>query len=326
MRPKLHAIAALCAALLFAGAARAADVAVLPVQGTNLSPGETDAIGALLADAFAAEARVEVAKPADVARAITEAGALPAALAKLGVREYVEATAIQLRSRITLRAILRDSTGAYVHSAEMTAASLDDVQPVAARVARALVWRTSVERTRNLRNVTRREAQAPDRTFSDKVMGLKTAVIWPRASEKNFDPSVSLQFDGRLEAAWGFLEFGAGAVLPTDGSENDGLGGVFAEFGGSLYVVDANVSPYVGAGFVPRLYFTSDGGGANAAAYGQVGFMFMRQSSARIYAELRVMKALTPIEEELDYDYVTGTSSTRSLYPLEFAMQVGIGW
>src|SRR5512133_1820978 len=125
MRSKHHAFAALCAALLFAGAARAADVAVLPVQGTNLSPGETDAIGALLADAFAAEARVEVAKPADVARAITEAGALAAAL--------------QLRSRITLRAILRDSTGAYVHSAEMTAASLDDVQPVAARVARALV-------------------------------------------------------------------------------------------------------------------------------------------------------------------------------------------
>ncbi len=326
MRPKLHLAAAACAALLLAGAARAADVAILPVQGTNLSPGEVDAVGALIAGAYAAEARVDVATPADTARALAETGNLPAALAKLGAREYVETTAVRLGSRVAVRTVLRDAGGAYLHSAEMTAASLDDMQPVSARLSRALVQRTDVERTRTLRTVTRREGQAPNRTFTDKVMGLKTAVVWPRSDEKSFDPSLSLQFDGRLEAHWGFLEFGAGAVLPTDGSENDGLGGVFAEFGGSLYLVEANVSPYLGLGFVPRLYFTSDGGGVNAGAYGQLGFMFMRESSSRLYAELRVIQALTPIEEELDYDYLTGNSVTRSIYPIEFAMQVGIGW
>jgi hypothetical protein len=158
-------------------------------------------------------------------------------------------------------------------------------------------------------------------------MGLKSAVAWPRASGTSFDPSISLQFDGRLETHAGFLEFGAGAVLPTDSSSTkDGLGGVFAEFGGSLYLAEQNTSPYVGVGFVPRIYFTSHGGGANAAAYGQVGVMFMRESSSRIYVEFRATQAVTPIEEDTYTDYYTGITQTRSLYPLELGLQIGVGW
>jgi hypothetical protein len=327
MRPNVPVTAAACAALLLiAGAARAADVAVLPVQGTNLAPGEADAIGALVADAFATESGAQVAPPAETARVLGETGNVQAAVAKLGAREYVETSAIRLTTRIRIRTVLRDVSGAQIHAAEMTAASLDDAQPVSVRLARALVRRTSVDQTRTVRDVTRREGQAPNRTFTEKVMGLKSAVIWPSASGKSFDPSVSFQFDGRLETRAGFLEFGAGAVIPTNGSDKDGLGGVFMEFGGSLYLAEANASPYIGAGFVPRIYFTSDGGGAQAAAYAQAGVMFMRESSSRIYVELRGTKALTPIEEEFGTDPYGGSLGTKSIYPLEIGLQIGVGW
>ncbi len=326
MRNTVHVVAAACAALLAAGAARAADVAVLPVQGTNLAPGEAEAIGALMAEAYAIEAGTQVVPPAETARALAETGNVPAALAKLGAREYVETSAIRLATRVRIRATLRDASGAPLHSAEMTAASLDDVQPVSVRLSRALARRSTVDETRTLRDVTRREGQAPNRMFTEKVMGLKSAVAWPRASGTSFDPSISLQFDGRLETHSGFLEFGAGAVLPTNGSDKDGLGGVFAEFGGSLYLAEANASPYVGVGFVPRLYFTSHGGGAQAAAYAQVGVMFMRESSSRIYFELRGTQSVTPIEEDAFTDPYTGATQTRSIYPLEIGMQIGVGW
>ncbi len=325
MSPNVHVLAAVCAALLSAGAARA-QVAVLPVQGTNLSPGEADAIGALVADAYLTESGAPVVPPADTARVLAETGNLPAALAKLGAREYVETTAIRLTTRIRIRTSLRDANGAILHSAEMTAASLDDAQPVAARLARALSRRTTPEETRTVRTVTRREGQAPNRTFTEKVMGLKSAVAWPRAGSRTFEPSVSLQFDGRLETHAGFLEFGAGAVLPTNGSDRDGLGGVFAEFGGSLYLAELNSSPYVGAGFVPRLYFTSDGGGAQAAAYAQIGVMFMRESSSRVYVEARVTQSVTALKEDYGYDYYGGSLGTRNIYPLEIGFQVGVGW
>lgn len=318
---------ALCAALALApGAALAADVAVLPVRGTNLTAGEADAIGVLFAEAYAREARVDVVAPADAARAVTEAGGVPAALARLGAREYLDISAVQLKSRITVNAVLRGGSGAALHTAEMTAASLDDIQPIAERISRALINRTTPEVTRTLTSVTAREGQRVNRTFTEKIMGLKTSVTWPFARGYTFDPSISLQFDGRLELTRGFLEFGAGAVVPTSG-EDSGMGGVFAEFGGSYYLAQESVSPYVGAGFVPRIYFTSSAGGFGAAAYGQAGLMFMRESSSRIYAELRVTQAVTPFENDATYDYVTGTYSRGGQYfPTEVGLQIGIGW
>lgn len=327
MRISLPA-ATLCAALLCVAGTARADVAVLPVEGVNLSPGDLDAVGVLLANAFAAESGARVSRPAETQRVVRESRDLQEALAKLGAREYVETTAVRLDRRVNIRATLRDAGGGVVHSAEMTAASLDDVEPISVRLARALVQRTTPDRTRTLTDVTRREGQAPNRTFTEKVMGLKSGVIWARADGETFDPSISFQFDGRLEKPWGFIEFGAGAVIPAGGSDRDNFGGVFAEFGASTYLADADTSPYLGAGFLPRLYFTNDGGGANAAAYGQAGLMFMRTSSSRIYAEFRATYSLTGISEDFEtYDPITGyTTRTSTIHPLEFALQVGVGW
>lgn len=320
-----------CAALLFAtgaaGAARAADVAVLPVRATNLTPGESDAIGILLANAYETEARVTVARPSDVAQTIAASGSLEAALAKLGAREYLDTTAVRLSTRIAVHVARHDASGTTVHAAEMTAESLDDMQPVAIRLSRALALRTTVQATRTIDDVTRRETRVPNRMFTDKVMGLKTALTWTFADGRDFDPALSLQFDGRLERDRGFLEFGAGAAIPSNGNDS-GIGGVFAEFGGSLYLNRASTSPYVGAGVMPRLLFTSDGGGVSAAAYGQAGLMFMRDASSRLYVEVRVSQEMMGLDQDLTtYDPTTGTAtSSDTIYPTQVGLQLGIGW
>lgn len=323
-RIRLRAAVA-AAALLAAATASAADVAILPVRGTNLTAGEVDAIGVLFAEAYRREAALDVVPPVEVARAIAEAGGVAQAVAKLGVREVVETTAVQLRTRIAIEAVLRDAEGKVLHATKMTAASLDDVQPVAERIARALVHRTTVEAARTIVSVTAREGQPVNRMFTEKLMGLKTSVTWPLARGRSFGPSVGLQFDGRLELAWGFLEFGAGALLPSN-SGKDGLGGLFAEFGGSYYLAQSSTSPYVGAGFVPAAYTTETAVGVTAGVYAQAGLMFMRESSTRLYAEFRATQAIVPLEEErydpATFDYVR----TGRIYPTQLALQVGIGW
>src|SRR5690606_15838981 len=104
-------------------------------------------------------------------------------------------------------------------------------------------------------------------------------------------------FDARLEAKSYFLEFGAGVLLPSssayESEEQLAYGGVVGEIGASYYLMHTDVSPYVGAGVMPRVLSASP---ANLAVYGQAGFMFFRTSSSRLYAELRVAQNVTPME------------------------------
>ncbi|MBI5511977.1 MAG: hypothetical protein HY903_24735 [Deltaproteobacteria bacterium] len=304
----------------------AAEIAVLPVQGTNLDPGEIEAIGVLLANAYAAEAKTEVLGPVQYAAFLAKAGDGDAAAAPK-MAETIEVTAVRLKTKISLRALRRGSDGAVIHSVEMTAASLDDMEQVAERLAKALVNRTTPEATRTIHNVTRTEGRAPNRTYSEKVMGLKTAFILPMARGLEFQPAMSLQFDGRFEGELGFLEFGIGLTLPTmTDDDKDSLGGLFAEFGGSYYLADANVSPYVGGGVIPRLYWGVGDGGVRAALYGQGGVMFMRESSTRLYTELRVAQNVLPYTSS-GYDYITDQPKPKhDYYPTEVSLQVGIGW
>jgi len=308
---------------LAAGPAAAADLLVLPVQGTNLTEGETEAVGTLLAGALAAEG-ASVVPSAQAREALKQPGGTAAALQTTGAKSAVETTAVRLGKRVVLRSTLRAPDGAALHGAEMTAASLDDLEPVTRRLARALLQRTTPEATRDLRTVTEREGQRPNRIFTERVMGLKTAFIWPFASGVQFDPAMSLQFDGRLETQRGFLEFGAGAMIPTNSTDHRGIGGVFAEFGGSLYLYEASASPYVGAGLVPRLFFALSDGGMRLGAYGQLGVMFLRESSTRLYAEARVTQNLLPFKDKRFS--LSSQPSKGSFYPTELSLQVGIGW
>jgi hypothetical protein len=95
-----------------------------------------------------------------------------------------------------------------------------------------------------LHNVTMTEGNVPNRTFSEKVWGLKTGVFLPWASHTDLRPQLAFGFDWRFEAMRYFLEFGLGATLPShDLGAGAGYGGVWAELGGSYYLTDSFISP-----------------------------------------------------------------------------------
>lgn len=312
-------------AIFIAFAASAAEVAVIPVEATNLSEGEAGAIGIVVGNALASEAGQVVASPAETAGAIAREGGLAPALASLKASHYLKVSAVRLKTRITIHATLLTAEGTLVRQAELTAASLDDVEPVARRLARSLVQGITVAEARDLHTVTEREGQRPNRVFVGKSLGLKTGMTWPSASGVRFDPAVSLQFDARLEGERWFMEFGAGAILPASGGQGNGFGGVFAELGGSVFLVDASVSPYLGLGIRPALLAALDGGGMNLGFYGQAGVTFMREYRTHFYMEVRVTQNAVAFHDDRGaFGGATGTGASVSV--TEVALQAGMGW
>lgn len=311
----------------------AAHVGVFPVRGTNVTEGEAAAIGALIAASYSAASREPVLGPAHTAPALAQAGSAPDAAQQLGLTEYVQVDAIRLDQRILVQATLYNVHGSPLYSTKTTAMSMDDMEVVSDRLTRSLIRRTPLEYTRELDNVTGKEARAPNRIFVEKVFGLRTAVVVPVASDLETTAGLMLQFDGRLEGSSYFLEFGAGIALPSDFDSDDGFGGVLAQIGASYYLTSTNVSPYVGGGFSPRLMF-GDFTGAGLTANGQFGVMFMRQASSRLYVELRVDQNLLPLSRDTydydDYDYSTNMPRPEdeddAVWPTEFSLAVGIGW
>lgn len=307
-----------------------AQTAVFPAQVTNLSEEEGAAITAVVADAYA-EASPESVTLAGQPRDEEGHAVPPAAAAQqLKAEEYVTISATRLSQNIIISAARFSQSGEELYRVRMTAASLDDVEAVATRIAKALVARTDTTETMTIDTVTEREGEKKNRTFSEKVIGVKTGFDWVFSST-DFEPIISVGFDARLEARHYFLEFGAGFSLPSSGgnSSNVDVGGVYAEFGGSYYLTHTSISPYVGAGVLPRLLGGDEmDGGANLALYVQGGAMFFRESSSRLYADLRLAQNLTSWSRT-SYDYSTTTGTVvreSSRYPTELIFSVGIGW
>lgn len=295
-----------------------AQVAVLPVEATNLTDGEAAAIGAVVADAYARASGSAVLAPAQAGEAS-------------GAVESVRCRAVRLAVKITLSCERFDAAGTKIFRAEMTAASLDDMAVAATRVARALVELKAPEEVRDHRTVTREESGERNRTFVEKVMGIKGSVTAVVASGVRYDPAVSLQFDGRLEADRYFIEFGAGLMLPGHGDER-GFGALFAEIGGSRYLTDGEIAPYIGAGISPRIAFDSVDGGVGVAPYLQGGVMLMRSSSSRLYVDLRVSQNIMAFDKRDTgyYDDVSGEyvddPNDDVVYPTEIGLFFGVGW
>jgi hypothetical protein len=335
-----RSIAASLLVLLFPTAVWATEIAMVPVQCTNLTDGECAAVGAVFAGAFATASGAQVALVPDPAAAAAPApyaapAAVPASAPPTAV-ERLTVSATRLTSRIALRAALNHIDGAPIHAVDMMATTLDDLPPAAERMSRALVNRTSVDQTMDLHNITKTEGRKVNRTTTEKVVGVKTALIVPFASGVDLDAMLAAQFDARFESDRYFLEIGAGLVLPSDSQNHKGYGGLFAEFGASAYL-GADGSPlYVGGGVSPRLFFSSAEGGVQAAIYGQVGLMFMRTSSTRLYLELRTSQNAIPIKIGGGTTYEPSTpnnpngsyqtTTAKSVYPTELALQMGIGW
>jgi hypothetical protein len=336
----------LVVALVTVGLAKtafAAEVAVFPVIGTNIEQGEMDAIGAMIAEGYAMRSRRSVLGPDKTGKAAADsAGNLSAAARALGVYQYIQIRAVKLTSKTSLHVTLHNADGSQVHGVSVYANTLDDLEPVSDRVARSLVNRLPLDETQTIDDVTINETKARNRTFVEKVLGIKTVVSWPVDFTHRYEPSVGLMFDGRLEGKQYFLEFGVGFLIPPslgDAERHAEIGGLIAEIGASYYLAHTSVSPYIGGGITPRLIaldhalYSGEGhAGANVALYAQAGLMFMRESSSRVYVDFRIGQNVMPLRYsgycdsyEVSYGECRNTGRG-SYYPLELGLEAGIGW
>jgi hypothetical protein len=307
-----------------------ASVAVFPVDGTNLDRGEVAAIGQMMASSYQMESGEATLPPKQTAATLEAEGDYAPAASRLGASEYLFVSAVRLEERIVITASRYRADGTLLYSSKMTATSLDDLESISERLSRALHRQEAIRDTQSLGNVTRTEGRKPNRIWVEKVMGLKASYIYPMAyGGEDIAPMMSFGFDGRLEGESYFLEIGAGFLVPNgDNEDRLSYGGVYADLGGSVYLTNTSVSPYVGLGVLPRLVGIDI---TNFAAYAQVGAMFLRQSSSRIYVDLRASQNVMPVgfNQPYQYDATTGTTSggdDLELYPLEWTLSVGMGW
>jgi hypothetical protein len=305
-------------ALLAAAPALAGSTAIFPPQATNLHPGPAQALGQLLANEYGRASGQPVVLPAQAGAAVQPGTSLAAAAAALGADEYLDTTVIGLEWGMLVTATRYRRDGTPVYSAQLRAESAEDLPEVSARLARALYEQKSPEQTRSLDTVTLRETRVPNRVAAQRVVGFKTSAARPLGG--TFESLISLGFNGRYELERYFLEFGFGFTVPTDNSESRvGYGGLFSEFGVSYYLSRADIAPYVGGGVSPRLIFgTNIDSPANIGAWGQLGVMFWRTSTTRLYLDLRLTQNLFGLQTE------GGNMSTR--YPTELGLSLGVGW
>lgn len=307
------------------------NVGVMPVKGTNLTEGERDAIGALIASAYSGQTQGRVFGPDETGPVLAQAGTEKDAATQLNLSEYIVVTAVKLDQRIAIDATIYNRHGSHLYQTRATAMSLDDMQAVSDRVAISLHRRTELEHTQTLDNVTEKEATRPTRTFAEKVVGFRTGVIIPFVPDHDPAPMLLGQFDMRLEGQSYFIEFGVGLMLPSDfdgGGDRVSVGGLVGQLGASYYLTHTSVSPYIGAGLSPRL-IGGDYNGAALAVGGQLGLMFMRQASTRIYIEARLDQNVLPLSTDFGSQYENGMyiePDNDDVYPTELSIAAGIGW
>jgi hypothetical protein len=315
--------------LTAANSARAAEVAVFPVVGTNLSDGEMAAIGSLLASAYSAQTHKPVLGPMDLMPSLVRTGSERDTAQELGLTEYIHVEAVRLTSRVTLHASLRNKHGTELFQVHATAMSLDDMEIVAERIAAALWRRTPLENTRTIDNVTGKEARAPNRLFLEKIFGGRFAMVLPVGYHLDAQPTMLIQFDTRLEQQDYFLELGLGFMVPNEIARQRSIAGLVGELGGSYYLSHASVSPYIGAGLSPRIFFGMYEG-VGMAVNSHVGLMFLRESSTRVYVEFQVDQNLISANPVSSYFYSYSSSGggvpRKSVLPTEFSLAVGMGF
>jgi hypothetical protein len=324
--------------LLSAGQAlAAATVAVMPVQGVNLTEGQTDAIGVMFANAFARETNVVVASPIETKPMFAEARTSLLTASRMGVFEYIELGAVQLGSKTNLSAKRFGREGRELFRAEESANGLDDMGNAVARLARALAWPQALPPSSGseaaVTPLTPAPAAGPQRYPS--AFGIKSGITFPLSSGRNYASMMSLQFAGRIGTRSSFAEIGAGFAIPSTTASNSDtieMGGLFAELGGGAYLSDGSIAPYLGGGISPRMWFVdssvygSSTSGATCAVYGMGGVTFTRDSRARLYGEARVAQYIIGLANRYYSSSSGNTTTSGSYYPTELSIHVGIGW
>lgn len=293
-------------------------------KSINLEAAQVSSFGEVCAAEYARVNESIVIAPTQAQAAVGENGSLVEAARALQMREVVELTLVDLstpraRGRLLVSAVRRGLDGKELYRADLTADSLDDAPPVCERLALSLTRQVPPSQTLNRHNVTAHEQRVtgkPNRLGAERLFGIKTAIGVPVGAEP-FNPIGGIAFNARFEQEKYFIEVGLGVLIPA--TLTPGLasyGGLSAELGASAYLTGGDLGLYVGGGLQPRILVSSTVLGL--APYGQVGLMFARQSSTRLYVEARVSQNVLPVARAL--------GSPASLFPTELTAQVGVGW
>ncbi len=308
------------AALALPLSAHAGTIVVFPPQTTNVSPGEADAAGALLAEGFKAASGDTVIGPAQSSEALRGNASLAEAAKALGADRYVESSLVGLQKSLVLSADLIDANGSRRHR-QMTLATLDDMQPASERIARALLENSDITANQTVDTVTDREAEGLKRKKAYRIGGFRIGMLMPVAKGYQFDPGFEILYDLRLEQRNYFLTIATGAVFGI-GGEHPALGGWLLELGAAWYLSDGDFAPYIGGGVSPRI-ISVDEVRFGLAPYAVLGATLGRTSTASFSFELRAAQNV------LKQKFEVGTPGVRvkeDVYPTELGAFIGIWW
>jgi hypothetical protein len=162
--------------------------------------------------------------------------------------------------------------------------------------------------------------------FTEKLFGVRFALVMPVARHLETQASLLSQFDVRIERRRFFFELALGVWLPSETNARQGLGGLVGQLGSSYYLAHRGVSPYIGLGISPR-WFAGEYSGAGLAVNAHFGVMLMCEAPTRLYAELRVdQNLLRPhLRTSGDSDGIRGDRG-REVLPTELSAAVGLGF
>jgi hypothetical protein len=229
----------------------------------------------------------------------------------------------------------KSASGADIYQNEMTLLTYGDIEESTERIAASLYEKVSVEKTRGMTNITRREGMGYNQLWSRKVKGIKMGAFYPFSADTSFSTVLTLGFDYKIDLNRIYLEFGAGARIPSglDDERKRIYGGNYFELGGGYYILDNVVGLYTGVGFIPFFNWAElSNSPIGLPLYLQIGLCTPRNSSVRFYGNLRVAQNLFAIitsrsgSNYIDGMYTSYYLKERRDYPTEIGFEIGIGW
>jgi hypothetical protein len=226
----------------------------------------------------------------------------------------------------------RDAGGNEIHTVEMTLVTYGDIEESTDRIARALYQKVSPEEVRGLDNVTRREGMGNNKVFVDNLKGVKFGFLQPLASGVEISSMVSFGYNHRFDSKKFFLEFGAGARLPTsrDPETQRFYGGAYLQMGGSYYLTQDIVALSLGLGVHPHFVLGPVQSDIGVLPYVQFGVSFPRNGQMQGILNLKVGQNALPITtgflaQEIAFDDDIYSEKKES-YPTEIGLEMGLAF
>ena len=240
-------------------------------------------------------------------------------------------------SKTIVTVVRKSATGQDIYQTEMTLLTYGDIEESTERIAASLYQKISIDKTRGMTNITRREGMGYNQMWARRSKGIKMGAVLPFSADTVFSTMITLGFDYKVDLNRYFLEFGVGGRLPSGlGDETKRIyGGNYFEIGGGYYIIDNTFGLFAGAGVIPFFNWANlDDSFLGLPVYVQIGISTPRNSSVRFYGDIRIAQntiAITtgnynPTDYTYDSYYQPTGKKKQKDYPTEIGFELGIAW